>query len=268
MSMKVSTSGAVSLKVMAERHVEGVSKVTKFAIDPRIVEIEEGFNVRDIDRAHVESLKASVRAGRVLPDIDVRVEGGRIILIDGHHRLTAYLELITEGLNIVSVGANHFRGNDADRVLHMLTTAQGLPLTPLQQGISYLRLLAFGWSVSDISVKTGKSGTHIHSCLTLAESNTDVQRMVKAKEVSAHVAVAAVRKHGSNAGEVLSGHLNEARMQGKSKVTAKTVVGASPKSLIAAIRKDMESGGSFKAEELCPAYADLIAYLRNATCQA
>jgi ParB/RepB/Spo0J family partition protein len=257
-------AGAVSLKVLAERKVEGVNKQTQFKVDPRIVEIEPGFNARPIDRDHVKAFKESIKAGSVIPPMFVRVEDGRIILVDGHHRETAYCELIEEGFEILAVDVIQFRGNDAERVAHMITTSQGLPLTPLQLGISYRKLVAFGWTIQQIAAKVGKSTTHVSQCILLGESNADVQGMVARKEVAAHLAIKAVKKHGSNAGAVLADHLETARLSGKGKITEKTVEGATPtKTLADAIQTEIDSGGSFKAESLCPRYAHLIAYLRN-----
>lgn len=66
------TAGAVSLKVLAERKVEGIQKVTNFAVDPRIIEIEDGFNARPIDPEHVRAMKMSMLAGSILPPLFVR----------------------------------------------------------------------------------------------------------------------------------------------------------------------------------------------------
>ena len=47
---------AISLKQLAESKTEGVQKTTQFQVDPRIIEIEPGFNARPIDRTHVEEM--------------------------------------------------------------------------------------------------------------------------------------------------------------------------------------------------------------------
>ncbi|HWX01389.1 ParB/RepB/Spo0J family partition protein [Collimonas sp.] len=216
-------TGAVSLKVLAERKIDGVQKTTRFQVDPRIIEIEPGFNGRPIDQEHVDSIKASIKAGAELDALVVRVEDGRIILVDGHHRLTAILQLIVEGVEILRIDARQFRGNDAERIAHMLTSAQGKPLTPLEQGLQYRKLIGFGWTNQEVASKVGKSANYVSQMLTLAESNSDVQGMVARKEVAAHVALEVVKKHGSGAGKVLAGHLETARSAGKTKVTKKTV---------------------------------------------
>lgn len=222
------TAGAVSLKVLAERKIEGIQKTTQFQVDPHKIEVEPGFNARPIDPEHVGAMKTSMLAGSILPPLFVRVDDGRIILVDGHHRLAAIGELIEEGHEIKRVDVVQFRGNDADRIAHMLTSSQGKNLTPLQMGLQYRKLAAFGWNEREIGDKVGKTRQHVHDMVFLAEANSDVQGMVARGEVAAHVAIAALRKHGSEAGSVLAGHLNTAKAAGKSKVTNKTIRKAAP----------------------------------------
>ena len=257
----------VSLKALAENKAEGVGKVTYFAVDPHKVEVEPGFN-REISREHIESIKITLRAGGKLDPIWVRVDDGRIILVDGEHRWTATLECLADGTLTAPpdgyrMDAQQFRGTDAERVAHLLTSSQGLPLTPLQRGIQYRKLEAFGWTHKQIAEKVGRTTTHVAEVIMLASSNTDVQQMVKSNEVAAHLAVKAVRKHGENAGAVLAEAVQSARLAGKDKATAKDVDGATPKNLPQAIQIEKDSGGTFRAEILCPKYADLIAYLRG-----
>jgi len=217
------TNGAVSLKVLAERKIDGIQKTTQFKVHPKLVEFEEGFNARPINREHVESLKASFKAGGTFPPIEVWVNDGKIICVQGHHRTVAACELIDEGVEIIGIDASQFRGSDADRVLRGITGAQSLPLTPLQMGMQYRKLTTFGWDIKKISAGVGKTPSHVGEMIKLAESNTDVQRMVESNEVAAHTAVKAIRQHGQKAGSVLAGELVKAKASGKSRVTAKTI---------------------------------------------
>ncbi len=255
-------SGAVSLKVLAERKIEGIQKTTQFKVNPKLLEFEEGFNARPISREHVESLKASFKAGGTFPPIEVWVNDGRVIVVQGHHRTIAACELIDEGFDIVGIDASQFRGSDAERVLRGITGAQSLPLTPLQMGVQYRKLVAFGWDIKKISAGIGKTPSHVGEMIKLAESNSDVQRMVESNEVAAHTAVKAIRQHGEKAGAVLAGELTKAKASGKTKVTAKTMRGDTT-TLDKAIQAEMDSAGSVRAETLCPEHAGLIAYLRN-----
>lgn len=222
--MTIQTSKApVSLKAMAEGKVEGVQKTTQFQVDPRIIEVEEGFNARPIDPEHVTSIKVAYKSGATLPPLFVRVDSGRIILVDGHHRHAAMMELVAEGEEVLRADCTQFRGNDAERITLMLTSSQGKPLTPLEQGVQFKKLGGFGWSVKEIAGKVGKSELHVSDMIALANSNSDVHKLVKDKKVAAHVALSVVKKHGDAAGKVLAGHLEQATAEGKQKVTNKTI---------------------------------------------
>ena len=78
-------------------------------IDPRIVVVEDGFNCRDYtlseNRAHLDELKRSIKVNGTLVPLLVRYEAGTksAVLIDGECRLRANLELIAEGVEILSV---------------------------------------------------------------------------------------------------------------------------------------------------------------------
>lgn len=222
-------AGAVSLKVLAERKVEGIGKSTNFNVDPRLIKIQPGFNARPIDPEHVASLKLAHQSGAVFPPLFVRVANGEIILIEGHHRLTAIMGRIVDGEDIKSVACIEFKGTDAERILLMVNSASNKPLTPLQAGTQYRLLLNMGWSGQDIANKVGKSITHVNQAIELASSNSDVQTMVTNNEVAAHVALAAVKEHGEKAGTVLGEALVKAKASGKTKVTAKTVKKEAPK---------------------------------------
>ncbi|GGY67872.1 hypothetical protein GCM10007387_57570 [Pseudoduganella albidiflava] len=215
----------VSLKVAAEKklHGDGVSKVTSFAVAPDLLEVEEGFNARPLDLEHVAEMSLAYRNGAVFPPLDVRVEDGHIILVDGHHRRAAALDAIDKGAEVRSLECRQFRGSDADRVAHMITSAGGLPLTPLQAGVQYRKLIGFGWTEKQVAARVGKTVQHVKDAVLLAEANSDVHQAVNAGEVSSTVAVAMVKQHGSKAGTAIRESLKDAQAAGKSKVTAGTL---------------------------------------------
>lgn len=209
-----------SLKAAAEDKTNAdVSKVTSFAVSPHALEVEEGFNARPLNMAHVAEMSLAWRSGAVFPPLEVRVEDGRILIVDGHHRYAAALDAISKGADIKSVDVRQFRGNDADRVAHMITSAGGLPLTPLQLGIQYRKLIGFGWTEKQVAARVGKSVEHVKNMVLLGEANSDVHQAVNAGEISGTAAVAMVKEHGSKAGKVIQASLQEARADGKTKVT-------------------------------------------------
>lgn len=222
-----------SLKAMAEGNVDGIQKATYFKVDPQLVEFEEGFNLReegpDLD-AYLDSLYQAMKAGAAIPPIDVSVVDGRIVARDGHCRTRAARRLVAEGIEYM-LEARQYRGNDADCVLHMLGTAQGKSLTPLEQGRGYLRLIRYGMTVVQISERTGLHRNTIDNWLILAEAPSEIQQMLSRGDVAALVVVEAIRKHGSKAVELLRGKIEKVQAGGEKKVTKKHVGGVkmSPK---------------------------------------
>jgi hypothetical protein len=210
----------ISLKAAAEnKDFTAVSKVTGFNVDPRIIEVETGFN-RPISRATVEGFKTTMRNGRKIPALLVRVEDSKIILVDGEHRLIAALELIGEGIQIVSMEATQFRGNDVDRIMYMLASASENPISPLVQGVRYSQLRAFGLTNHMIHEGTGKSVTYIAECIALSEANSDVHTAIANGDISSTEAKKVVKEHGSKAGAVIAA---AKATSGNKKVTAKVL---------------------------------------------
>jgi len=214
----------VSLKVAAEdKNNPTVSKVTSFAVDPLVLEIREGFNARPLNQEHVDAMALAQRNGAIFPPLDVFVEEGHIFIVDGHHRHAATLQNIAQGFEIKSSEVRHFRGNDADRVAHMLNSASGLALTPLQLGVQYRKLIGFGWTETQIANRRGKSVQHVKDMIQLAEADSDVHQAVNAGLVSGTAALKMVKQHGSKAGAVIQEGLEQAKAEGKEKVTPRAL---------------------------------------------
>jgi len=218
----------VSLKVAAEdKHNPAVSKVTSFAVDPRVLEVEEGFNARPLNADHVAEMSLALRNGAIFPPLEVRVDGGHILIVDGHHRHAAALDAIAKGFDIKTLDVRHFRGNDADRVAHMITSASGLALTPLQLGVQYRKLIGFGWTEAQIANRRGKSGQHVKDMIQLAEANSDVHQAINAGQITGTAALKMVKQHGSKAGAVIQEGLEHAKAEGKDKVTPRALARSS-----------------------------------------
>jgi len=211
----------VSLKVAAEKKIHGeeIGKETAFKVAPHLVEVEPGFN-RPISREKVDSFKTSMQNGAIIPPIFVRVDVGRIIMVDGEHRLIAAKELVAEGVQIEHLSAIQFRGDDADAIAHLITSAAGHGIDPLEQGRQYQKLLRLNWSEQKIADRVGYKVAHIRMCLSLAESNTDVKAHIEAGDISGTQAARLLKKHGSKTGAVIA-ELKEG--QGGKKVTAKAI---------------------------------------------
>lgn len=201
---------------------------------------EPGFNLRDeaaVDTDgktfddKVNELVRYIARGGKLPPLEVRPrpEGGAWI-VDGHRRSRAYRKALEQGLIVVDpktqafwVSVVPFEGNDAARTVRIMTSQEGVKLSPLEVSKGYARLIALGWSEDDIADAVGKTQQHVKQTLSLQAANEDVRALIKQGAVSPTVASEIVRKHGDGAGEVLRQELLSAQQQGKKKVTRGTV---------------------------------------------
>lgn len=195
---------------------------------------EPGFNLRsegeDLEQSIAE-LAEYIYQGGQLPPLEVRprAEGG-LWVVDGHRRRRAYRKLDAEGRlprdpkdNEAWIAITAFTGNDAERVLRVITSQEGRKLTPLELAEGYKRLAAFGWSPEQIAQKMGRTRQHVEQVLVLGNANTDVQQMVASGEVAASTATTLVRRHGEAAGKVLKAKLDQIKAAGGSKVTPKAI---------------------------------------------
>ena len=194
------------------------------------IHAEPGFNLRIEDddfRSSIDALAQYIANGGTYPALEVRPRpGGGVFVVDGHRRRLALLKARDElGAPVEWVSIVAFVGNDADRTARVITSAEGRALKPLEVALGYKRLAAFGLTPDEIATKVGKTRQHVDQLLILANSNTDVHRLVAAGGVSAAVAVDIARKHGEQAGEVLQRELDKAKAAGKGKVTAGTIKG-------------------------------------------
>jgi ParB-like chromosome segregation protein Spo0J len=227
MAVKPNKENTVSNASIKRLGLEGISKKDMYGIDPRLLEVEEGLNLRFVlDREHIDGFKATIRAGGTIPPIEVRATAEkRIFVVDGHHRRAAIVELIEEGLDIKAVDCISHRGSDADRVVTMLTSSQGRPLTPLEQAIGYLRLERMGWTKEQIAERVARTVVRVEQLLDLACADAAIHTLIRTGKVSGDLALEMVRKHGDKAIEVLKASVETAEASGKTKVTRAKVVG-------------------------------------------
>lgn len=188
---------ANSLRALSEDKTQGITKQTTFQVDPELVEFEPEFNLRTKDdswAAHVDRLYAAMKEGAAIPPIDVRVSAGKIICVDGEGRTTA-AQRLREEFPDYRLQARQFAGNEQERVLHMLGTGSGQKaLTPLEQGLGFLRLTRFGVEPSAIALKLGISRVTVDNNLVLAGASPEVQQMIKDGDVSSTTAREAIKQ--------------------------------------------------------------------------
>lgn len=197
MTTKASLPPATSLRALSEnKSVDGITKNTTFRVDPDLIEFEKGFNLRsdnDELKEHVERIYLAIKAGAFLPPVDVQILDGRIVARDGHCRTRAARKWKKE-MPEYRLECRQLPGNDQDALLHMLGTGTGSkPLSPLEAGLGYLRLIKMGLKSGDIADKLGVSRVTVDNGITLAEAPSEVQKLIIDGKVSATTAREAIK---------------------------------------------------------------------------
>jgi len=191
-------------------------KTYLLGVDELYVEI--GYNIREIDQAHVEEFRDAYIAGEHVPPLAVQVTEQGIKIIDGHHRYYG-AKLAQEAGHDIRLECKDFIGSEADRIAFMVTSSQGRALEPLERAAAYQRLINQGWEPSQIAKKVKRSITDVENHLALLTSGDELIALVKNKEVAATTAVALVREHGAAAGRVAKTELEKIKAAGKKKLT-------------------------------------------------
>lgn len=194
--------------------------------------IEEGYNVREIDKVHAEEFRDAFIAGEYVPPLAVRVTDRGVKVIDGHHRYYGARMATDAGHEIVRLECKDFTGSEADSIAYMVTSSQGKALTALERASAYMRLRNQGWSNDEIAKKVKRSSSDVAQHLQLLECDNSLIDMVRRGEMSHSTALEMQRKHGTEATEVAKKSLAIARESGKSRVTKKALQkGVSPKKI-------------------------------------
>lgn len=194
------------------------------------IRVKEGFNLRDLDDEYetgIEALTSYILAGGTFPALEVIAlpDGSGVEVVDGHRRYDAIGRAIQRGAPIEWVAVVGFQGNEIERRARIYTSNEGVKLRPLEAARGFKRFRGMGLATEEIASLVHRSRPHIENYLVLADAEPDVQALVRAGAVSAEVAIDAVRQHGAQAGEFLSGKVIQAKAAGKAKVTASTIHG-------------------------------------------
>ncbi|HFU4527696.1 TPA: ParB/RepB/Spo0J family partition protein [Yersinia enterocolitica] len=212
------TSLSILYKSKEKNGTETTVKKT-FLVPLAELYIEPGFNVRDIDQAHVEEFRDAFIDGEYLPPLAVQVTDQGVKIIDGHHRYYGAKMATKAGHEIPRLECKDFVGSEADRIAFMVTSSQGKPLSPLERAAAYQRLTNQGWEPSEIAKKVKRSVADVDLHLQLLECGDGLIQMVKVGEVAATTAVALSREHGIQASAVAAGQMEKAKAAGKKKLT-------------------------------------------------
>lgn len=212
------TSLSVVHKNRDESETDIVPRKTYFA-GLKEFYVEPGYNVRDIDQAHVEEFRDAFILGEEVPALVVQVTEQGLKIIDGHHRYYGALLATEAGTEVARLECKDAKGTEADRIALMVTSSQGRALLPLERAGAYQRLMNQGWTEAEIAKKVKRSVADIEHHLQLLGVGDTLIGMVRSGEVAATTAVSLSREHGTKAGAVAEEKMAEAKAAGKKKLT-------------------------------------------------
>ncbi|HGM6858976.1 ParB/RepB/Spo0J family partition protein [Serratia rubidaea] len=180
---------------------------------------EEGYNVRELNQAHVEEFRDAWIAGEYIPPLAVEVTETGVKVIDGHHRYHGALLAVEAGHEVVRIECKDFVGTEADKIAFMVTSSQGLALTPIERGAAYQRLVNQGWTNSEIAKKVKRSESDIIQHLQLQECSPYIKSLVRTGSINYALAIQINREHGVYADREASRLMKKAEASGKKKIT-------------------------------------------------
>jgi hypothetical protein len=212
-------------------------------VKPSDLTIEEGYNIRDLTtpqaRQELDELKTAIKdseAGVHTP-LKVRFDGANIIVVEGHRRHMAVMELIaehvasegTEGRAIEAVPIYaEAKGTTAlDRDFGLRHSNSGVPLKPLEfANLIYRTIHQRGISEKEAAKGFGISVTVLRNHLAMRAMPDTVKEHVRKDEISATLAAKIVKGADPKfAEELIAANLAEnKKINGKrAKVTAKSL---------------------------------------------
>lgn len=198
MSLAFEASSFGDYQMQFRDHPAVQGKRDMYPVDPRKLKVDSAYNVRDMDapdtKAHVAWLKASIIApdsGGVHTPLEVRLDGKNIFVVAGHCRLAAVLEAIEEGHPIETVPCipeAKFTSPE-DRVVNLIVSNSGKPLSPLETAKVVKRLDGFGWSHKKIAERLGwKSSGSVKQHLEMLGLSEPVKEHIRKGDISATTA--------------------------------------------------------------------------------
>lgn len=200
-----------------------------YRIEPEKLFVKDDWNSRNADDpeniAHIERLAESIAEVGVKQPLTAYHENGSVFISDGHCRLQAVMLAKSRGADIktIPVQMEGQYSSAADRVFSQIVRNSGKPLSPIEQSKVFKRLIDLGWSVQDISKKSGLAANWIRDLLELQASGHEIQELVVSGKVSSTLAMECLKKNGEKAGKVLQEAVSKAQASGKERATKKHI---------------------------------------------
>lgn len=170
---------------MAIKHEAITSRSNIYNVDPRAIQVRDGWNPRT-EFDGIDELANSIFHNGLKVPLQVRKVDDDIFLIDGERRLKAIRILIEKGVEIVSVPCIFADRNisDVEAMFLAISANEGKPLDPIEEAEAFNRLKNWGVTVSNIARRKGKSEVFVYRRLLLVNASPELQAEIKAKNIN------------------------------------------------------------------------------------
>ncbi len=219
-TQNIAVATAMKLTVDALARSKGINKGEQIAdisrgnsvtMSPYDLWIEEGFNVRDIDPAHVEMLAQVIVNPDTrfsLPPVEVKVvdvtdlDTGKTVtklkVIDGHHRTLAYLLARDQyKVEVDKVTVIPFKGDEKAELVKMVVSTQNRKLTVMERARAYFRMSLKGMKNTEIAQLCHDSNNNVGDLIKLCEAPVVLQEMLDGQEIAFSTVTRLMREHST-----------------------------------------------------------------------
>lgn len=222
-------------------------KDTVLMLDPRYVEVEEGFNPRT-DYGDMEELMERIRENGVRVPTKgyiIKSEGkaDRYVITGGHRRLQVCLELIREGVPVYLPFVGGEKPSEEDRLIETIIGNDGKQLNPLEQATVIARLEKLGMERKDIAQKLNITPASVSNMLLLSKVSPNLKKKIEDGHITPSLVIKLVRSKNGLDEENINEKVNELIKLAKADEAAKEIADEYPDNLIAPDLKPLVERG-------------------------
>ena len=156
-----------------------------YKIDPRAINVVEGFNSR-IDFGDIEELARQIAEQGVLNPISVKkIDDEHYELIDGERRYRAVMYNLEHGVEIARIPALILPKNMRmeEMLLQQIMRNEGKSFNEYEYGIAYDKMVKIGKTNAEIAKMVGKNRWHIDCCLSHLRRDERIQDLLRDNKI-------------------------------------------------------------------------------------
>lgn len=214
-----------------------------FKLDPRQIEIEEGFNKRE-DYGDMHELVESIRANGVLNPVKgyrIRKKGeeDRFVLTNGHRRHRAAMMLIEEGVEIRVPFVGGGKPSEVDRLVETYVGNEGKPLNAVEQAAVVAQLIQYGLEPKEVAAKLAVTTATVSNLLTLSKVKPTLKKKIVQGVISPTMVLKLVRSKNGLTPDNVDEHIEQII-----KASREEAINNAPEREAPGLRPLSSSGGS------------------------